>query len=108
MNRKIVLAAALAFAALPAPALAAGNYHVRNDTPRTLACGLRRERSEIIDNFELRPGAGWSQATPRAGNRTLICYVGQVLPHFRLHSGLRYALVDQGGRLALRIAGPAR
>ena len=106
MNRKAFLLAALVLAAMPAPAYAAGSYYVRNDSGRTVACSLRRPHSEIQDQFQLRAGADWSQATESDGNRTLICFVGAMLPRYRLRSGVRYALVDQRGRIAVRVIGP--
>jgi hypothetical protein len=108
MTRKAILLASLVLAAAPAPVLAAGNYYVRNDTGRVLTCGLRREHGTIIDRFVLRAGAEWSQATEGDGTRVLLCDIGDILPHYRLRSGVRYAVAEVRGRFALGVIGPAR
>lgn len=105
MNRKAIAIASLVVA-VPAPALAAGSYHVRNDTGRTLSCGLRRAHGESMDRFVLRAGAGWSQTSEDEGARTLYCDFGRSVPGFRLRSGVHYTLVQERGRFALRVAPP--
>ncbi|HTU10192.1 MAG TPA: hypothetical protein VMG08_04765 [Allosphingosinicella sp.] len=106
MRRTSIAAVVLAGTAMPAPALANGTYHVRNETQRPLTCGIRRPRSEVTIPVTLRPGGDWSQATARDETRTLICYNGHRRQTFRLQSGQRYALSEDGnGVLWLRAAG---
>ena len=102
MTRKAILIASLAIAAMPAPALAAGDYSVRNETRHGLSCGLRREGRSAMDRFVLPPGGEWRQATEGEGVRTLICPEGRIQPPLRMRSGVRYALVRlRSGVLAL-------
>ena len=106
MRRFLIAAAVLAGAALPAPAIAGGTYYVRNDTQRPLTCGVRRPRSEVTVQVSLRPGGEWSETTERGESRTLICYVGARRTTFRMASGQRYVLREDGaGGLWLRMAG---
>jgi hypothetical protein len=108
MKRKAILAAMLAAIVTPAPSIAQtqGNYFVRNDTRAILSCGLRRAHGTMMDRFLIDPGAEWR--SDRRGNapRTLICEVGQILPHFRLRPGVRYVVADgNAGTIVLRVAG---
>jgi len=96
MRPLLIAAVALTGAAAPAPAFAGGTYYIRNDTPRALTCGIRRPRSEVTIPVALRPGAEWTQNTERSDTRTLICYVGARRSTFRVESGVRYALHEDG------------
>jgi Ni/Co efflux regulator RcnB len=105
MKRITIVLAALAVAATPAAAMAEGVYYLRNDTPRPLTCGLKREHSEAMDRVALRAGGEWSQTTARDGPRTLWCDTGAIRSRYRMRSGVRYALVEDGrGAVWLRIA----
>lgn len=106
MNYKAYALAGLLLAAIPASALAEGVYYVRNDTGRGFACALRREHGSIVDRFELPAGREWSQTTSGDGPRVLLCDVSQIVPHYRLQAGMRYAFVEEGGRVSLREIGP--
>jgi hypothetical protein len=102
MKRKMVLIASLAVAAVPAPALAEANYYVRNETSLGLSCGLRRERSSVLDRFALPAGGEWSQTLAGDGPRIMMCGGGRVPPRFQLRPGVRYSLVQlRSGALAL-------
>lgn len=104
MRKLLIAAVALTGAAMPASAFAGGTYYIRNDTPRPLTCGIRRSRSEVTVQLALRPGGEWSQTTGRSETRTLICYVGSRRSTFRVASGQRYALHEDGtGALWLRV-----
>lgn len=106
MRRFLIAAVALAGTAIPAPALAAGTYYVRNDTRQLMTCGARRPRSQYTDQVSLRPGAEWSQTTERDDSRVLICYFGTRRQTFRMVSGQRYALhVADNGAIWLRSLG---
>lgn len=96
MRKLMIAAVAMAAAATPASAFAGGTYYIRNDTPRPLTCGIRRPRSEVMVRLALRPGAEWTQTTERDDTRTLICYVGARRSRFRVESGQRYALQEDG------------
>ena len=104
MRKLLIAAVALTGAAMPASAFAEGIYYIRNDTPRPLTCGIRRPRSEVVERLALRPGGEWNQTTRRSDTRTLICYVGARRSTFRVASGQRYALHEDGtGALWLRL-----
>jgi hypothetical protein len=106
MRRFLIAAVALAGTAMPAPALAAGTYYVRNDTQQLMTCGARRPRSQYTDQVSLRPGAEWSQTTERNDSRVLICYFGTRRQTFRMVSGQRYALHEaEDGAIWLRSLG---
>jgi uncharacterized membrane protein len=105
MRKLLIAAVVLTGAATPASAFAGGTYYIRNDTPRPLTCGIRRPRSEVTMPVALRPGGEWSQTTDRDDTRTMICYVGSRRSTFRVASGQRYALQEDGtGALWLRAA----
>lgn len=105
MRTLLIAAVVLTGAATPASAFAGGTYYVRNETQRPLTCGIRRPRSEVIVQVALRPGGEWSQTTDRDETRTMICYVGARRSTFRVASGQRYALHEDGsGALWLRAA----
>lgn len=104
MRRFLIAAVALTGAATPASAFAGGTYYIRNDTARPLTCGIRRPRSEVTVPVALRPGGEWTQTTDRSDTRTLICYTGSQRSTFRVESGQRYALHEDGtGALWLRL-----
>jgi len=106
MRKVLIAAVVLAGAAMPTPAIAGGTYYVRNDTQRSLTCGIRRPRSEVTVQVALRPGGEWSEATERDDSRTLICYAGARRATFRMASGQRYALrEDAAGGLFMRVTG---
>jgi hypothetical protein len=95
-----------AVAAASAPALADGNYSVRNDTGRALTCGLRQERRSAIDRFLLRSGAEWNQTSRRDGPRVLLCDSAKITQRWEMHSGRHYVLTyDREGYVVLRTAG---
>jgi hypothetical protein len=101
----LIAAVVLTGAATPASAFAGGTYYLRNETQRPLTCGIRRPRSEVVVQVALRPGGEWSQTTDRDDTRTLICYNGARRSTFRVESGQRYALHEDGaGTLWLRAA----
>jgi hypothetical protein len=105
MREFLIAAVVLTGAAAPASAFAGGTYYVRNETQRSLTCGVRRPRSEVMVQVALRPGGEWSQSTDRNDTRTLICYNGSRRSTFRMESGQRYALHEDGtGALWLRAA----
>jgi len=108
MNRKIILAS-LAFAAMPAPAVAAGDYYVRNDTPWTQFCGLRPPHRDTGLYYNIRPGTDRTWQSGNEDHRTLLCYVGAGLTRMALEPGVRYAMVRlnrRSGRWRLRVIGP--
>jgi hypothetical protein len=96
MRRFLIAAVVLTGAAMPASAFAAGNYYIRNDTRRPLTCGIRRPHSEVTVPVALRPGGEWSDTTARDDTRTLICYTGARRSTFRVASGQRYSLQEDG------------
>jgi hypothetical protein len=105
MRKLLIAAVVLTGAATPASAFAGGTYYIRNDTQRPLTCGIRRPRSEVTIPLALRPGGEWRQTTDRDDTRTLICYNGSRRSTFRVESGQRYALQEDGtGALWLRAA----
>lgn len=107
MVRKAIVLASLFAAAAPAPALAQDVYYVRNETPRAFTCGLRRPHGKI-DRFVLRSGQDWTQTTAGGRGRTLLCDSRPLhTQHFRMRSGVRYALVDHEGEILLRPIEPA-
>lgn len=106
MTGHAALWVAALLAAPSAPALAEGNYTVRNDTGRALTCGLRQERRSIIDRFVLRSNAEWSQTSRRDGPRVLLCDSAKITQRWRVHSGRHYVLThDREGYVVLRTAG---
>jgi hypothetical protein len=96
MRKLLIAAVALTGTAMPASAFAGGTYYIRNETQRPLTCGIRRPRSEVTVPVALRPGGEWTQTTERDDTRTLICYVGARRSTFRVESGQRYALHEDG------------
>lgn len=97
--------AAMLLAASAAPALAEGNYSVRNDTGRALTCGLRHDRRSRIDRFLLRSGAEWTQASRGDRPRVLLCDSAKITQRWELHSGRHYVLThDREGYVVLRTA----
>jgi hypothetical protein len=106
MRKILIMAVMLAGTAMPAFAQPGGRWHVRNDTQRPLTCGVRRPRSEQTVPVALRPGAAWNDTTGRNETRTLICYNGARRQTFRMQSGTRYVLREDGrGVLWLRPTG---
>ena len=107
MRKLLIAAVVLTGAATPVSAFAGGTYYVRNDTQRPLTCGIRRPRSEVTMPVALRPGGEWIQATDRSDTRTLICYNGSRRSTFRVESGQRYALLEDGTRTSTVTAVPS-
>ena len=109
MSWKFLAIAASAAAVLlaPAPAWAQGDFHVRNDTRRTLSCGLRREHGSMVELFVLRAGGGWTQPAASGAARLLICDVNRLPLRARLRPGVDYVLAEDSatGRVTVRIAG---
>ena len=103
MLRNLFIVAAVV-AAAPLPAIAEGNYSVRNDAGRAFSCGLRHERRSVIDRFVLRSGREWTQTAERDGPRTLLCDSDKFTQRWRMDSGVPYALVEdrRTGRVVLR------
>lgn len=99
----------LAAAAAPAPTAAQDNYHVRNDTGRSLTCGLRRDPRRIVDRFVLVRGTEATRPARGGRGRSLLCD-SQALhtQRFRMLPGIRYALVQHEGVVSLRRLGPAQ
>lgn len=95
MIRTAVAIAVAATAAVPAAAVAEGEYAVRNATPRAYTCGLRREDRSVIDRFVLKAGEEWRQSAHSGGERVLLCDSWVVTPRWRMRPGVRYQLVEE-------------
>ncbi len=110
MRRNLLIVAAAVTAAAPLPAIAEGNYSVRNEAGRALTCGLRHERRSVIDRFVLRSGGEWRQTAQRSGPRTLLCDSYKFTQRWEMRSGVAYALEEdrRTGRVVLRRMAAAR
>src|SRR5829696_8292940 len=100
--------AAVLLAVSPAPALAEGNYSVRNGTSRAFSCGLRYERRSVVERFLLRSGTEWRRASQEEGPRVLMCDSYKFTQRWQVVPGVSYLLVEgRGGRAALRTEAPS-
>jgi hypothetical protein len=105
MIRKAVAVISVCLAAPPAAASAQDSYHVRNDTGRSLTCGLRRHR--VVDRFVLVRGTEMTRTAIGGNRRTLLCDSAIVTQRFRIWPGIRYALVSIEGEVMLQPLGRA-
>ena len=106
MNCKaIALAAILCCASGPAGAQTVGEFQVRNATNQNLTCGLARPHGSRVDLFVIRPGQTWTQAATEPTPRRLRCDVNRLPLQVRIHPGVDYMLIEQGGDVVLRVAG---
>ena len=100
MKQMIALALAAGLAAVPQAASAQDGGHkfsVTNATSRTLACGVSERGSARMDLVVLRPGQEWSVASDNGRPRTWVCEAPARPTRYRLHSGMRYRLVEHQG-----------
>ena len=97
MKQIIALALAAGLAAAPQAASAQDDGHkfsVTNGTSRTLACGVSERGSARMNVVVLRPGQEWSLAADSGRPRTWVCEAPARPTRYRLHSGLRYRMVE--------------
>src|SRR5262245_30328322 len=108
MLRAAIVCASLSLAVAPLPALAEGQYLVRNDTSRAFTCGLRRENRSVIDRFVIRAGGEWRQTSTSNGMRVLLCDSYKITQRYPMRSGISYSLIEdeRTGRIVLRSVGP--
>lgn len=96
-----ILEAILVSVATPAPDASA--YLLRNETPRTFTCGLRRRHRTVVDRFVIRPGDEWRQPTRLMSARLLQCD-GQIpTPRWRMRPGVGYRLLEDEMRRLLLV-----
>jgi len=98
-----ILEAILVSVATPTPTSDASAYLLRNETPRTFTCGLRRRHRTVVDRFVIRPGDEWRQPTTRTAARLLQCD-GQIpTPRWRMRPGVGYRLQEDEMRRLLLV-----
>ena len=87
----------------PAAAPAQDIYYVRNDTGRSLTCGLRRDPRRRVDRFVLVRGTEAARPARGGRGRSLLCDTQSIhTQRFRMLPGIRYALVQHEGVASLR------
>lgn len=108
MRKSITLAAVLAgtLAATPAFALAAGSFHIRNDTGEAQNCTVRHAGSNYAAPIVLRAGGEWAGTSRTERASVLICRGTAREMTFRMQSGRHYSLTKTGtGTLVLTAVG---